>query len=154
MRALFLVTALLAAPVAAQPAATELASRAEIQAAVAAMEKEMEPGQTFMWRPLMRGGNAVAALEIWKAPGKPAIHPAEAEYATVVAGTGSLVSGGTMLDPVTTPSGMIEGSGIEGGTTRALKPGDTFLVPAGVPHSFGIQGVRLVLLGIKVPVGR
>jgi mannose-6-phosphate isomerase-like protein (cupin superfamily) len=139
---------------AAAAAPSEIAAPADIDAAVAAMEREMKPGQSFAWRPLLRGGGAVAALEIWKAPGKPAIHPSEAEYATVVEGAGTLVSGGTMVDPATTPSGMVEGKRIEGGTSRALKPGDTFLVPAGVPHLFGIDGGRLVLLGIKVPVAR
>jgi mannose-6-phosphate isomerase-like protein (cupin superfamily) len=132
----------------------EVAAPADIKAAVAAMEREMKPGQTFAWRPLLRGGGAVAALEIWKAPGKPAIHPSEAEYATVVEGAGSLESGGTMVEPAATPSGMIEGKAIAGGSRRALKPGDVFLVPAGVAHAFGVEGGRLVLLGIKVPAGR
>ena len=37
---------------------------------------------------------------------------------------------------------------------KEMKPGDTFLIPAGVPHGFGVEGGRLVLLGIKVTVGR
>ncbi|MEN2790396.1 hypothetical protein ABC974_12225 [Sphingomonas oligophenolica] len=45
---------------------------------------------------------------------------------------------------------MIEGSRIEGGTTRSLHPGDVFPVPAGTPHWFGITGERLVLLGTKI----
>jgi mannose-6-phosphate isomerase-like protein (cupin superfamily) len=155
MRALPLLLALLPAPApaaAAEPegAATAIASPAEIAAAVAAMEKDMKPGQTFAWRPLLRGGAAVAAIEIWNAPGKPAAHPDEGEYGPVLAGAGSLVSGGRMVDPVTTPSGMIEGSRIEGATSRKLRPGDTFLIPAGEPHGFGVEG-ELVLLGIKVP---
>ena len=141
------------AAAAASPIPTEVASATEIQAAVAAMEREMKPGQTFLWRPLLRGGAAVAALEIWKAPGRPAIHPSEAEYATVVAGSGTLVSGGMMADPETSNPGLVQGSRIDGGTTRALKAGDTFLVPAGAPHWFGISaGGELVLLGIKVRV--
>ena len=104
---------LLAAPAASQAPDVILASPTEIEAAVAAMEKEMKPGQKFMWRPLLRAGENVAALEIWRAPGRPAAHPTEAEYARVVAGSGSLVFGGTLVDQVTTPSGMLEGSRIE-----------------------------------------
>ena len=153
MRKAFTAALLLATMPAAAPApASDLVSPAEIRAAVAAMEKEMKPGQNFIWRPLLRGGEAVAALEIWKAPGRPAAHPTEAEYATVVAGAGSLEAGGKLVDQTTTKSGMLEGSRIEGGTTRPLKPGDTFLIPAGEPHGFGVKGGRLVLLGIKVPV--
>jgi mannose-6-phosphate isomerase-like protein (cupin superfamily) len=143
---------LIAAALAGAPAATDpnpVASATEIEAAVAAMDKDMNQG--FMWRPLLRGGTAVAALEIWRKPGRPAVHPDEAEYATVVAGSGSLLTGGRMIDPEVTNPGLIQGSRIEGGITRALQPGDVFLVPAGVPHWFGIDTGKLVLLGIKVP---
>ena len=142
-----------AAPVLAQtPPAdpTSLAKAADIQAQVATMAREMKPGQHFAWRPLLRDGQMTAALEYWTAPGKPAIHPTDAEYTTVIEGAGTLVSGGQMVDPVTTKSGMIEGSRIEGGTTRDLKPGDVILIPAGVPHWFGITGGKLVLLGMKL----
>ena len=130
---------------------TGLAKAADIQAQVATMAREMKPGQNFAWRPLLRDGATTAALEYWTAPGKPATHPTDAEYTTVIEGAGTLVSGGRMVDPVTTKSGMIEGSRIEGGTTRDLKPGDVILIPAGTPHWFGITGGKLVLLGMKLP---
>lgn len=129
---------------------TGLAKAADIQAQVATMAREMKPDQHFAWRPLLRDGATIAALEYWTAPGKPAIHPTEAEYTTVIEGAGTLVSGGRMVDPVTTKSGMIEGSRIEGGITRDLKPGDVILIPAGIPHWFGITGGKLVLLGMKL----
>lgn len=135
-------------PAGADP--TGYASAAEIQAQIEAMRQAMKPGQGFMWRPLVRGGDAVAALEYWTKPGKPAVHPAQAEYVMVVAGEGTMVSGGRLVDPVTTNPTLIEGSRIEGGTTRVLRPGDVFLVPAGTPHWFGISGERLVLLGTKI----
>ena len=130
---------------------TSFAGSTEVQAQTRAMLAEMKPDQGFMWRPLVRDGERVAAIEIWKKPGRPAVHPAEAEYAIVLEGAGTLVSGGTLADPATRNPGLIEGSRIEGGTTRTLGPGDVILVPAGVPHWFGITGERLVLLGIKLP---
>lgn len=134
----------------AAPDPTGYASATEIQAQVEAMRQAMKPGQGFMWRPLVRGGDAVAALEYWTKPGKPAVHPDQAEYVIVVAGEGTMVSGGRLVDPATTNPTLIEGSRIEGGTTRVLRPGDVFLVPAGTPHWFGITGGRLVLLGTKI----
>jgi len=143
------VWSLPAAVSAADP--TSFATAAEVKAQVAALDRTMKPGQGFAWAPLVKGGSAVAAIEIWKKPGRPAVHPEEAEYATVLAGSGTLVSGGTMADASTTRPGLVEGSRIDGGATRALCPGDTFLIPAGVPHWFGITGDRLVLLGTKLP---
>lgn len=130
---------------------TAFATDADVQAQTRAMLAEMKPDQGFLWRPLVRDSARVAAIEIWKKPGRPAVHPAEAEYAIVLEGGGTLISGGTLADPSPRNPGLVEGSHIEGGTTRTLGPGDVILVPAGVPHWFGITGDRLVLLGIKLP---
>lgn len=127
------------------------ASGADVQVQLRQMLAAMKSDQGFMWRPLVRDGATVAAIEIWKKPGRPAVHPAEAEYAIVLEGSGTLVSGGTMADPKASNANLVEGSRIEGGTTRPLGPGDVILIPAGVPHWFGITGDRLVLLGIKLP---
>lgn len=130
---------------------TSFAGGAEVRAQIQAMLATMKPDQGFMWRPLVRDGKTVAAIEIWKKPGRPAVHPAEAEYAIVLEGSGTLVSGGTLADARTSNASLMEGSRIVDGTTRKLEPGDVILIPAAVPHWFGITGERLVLLGIKLP---
>ena len=138
----------------AAPGSTDLAGYAsaqDVKAQVEEMRRAMTPGQGFLWKPLLRGGDAVAALEYWKKPAKPAVHPEQAEYVVVIAGSGTMISGGRLVDPVTSNPTLIEGSRIDGGTTRALHPGDVFLIPAGTPHWFGITGDRLVLLGTKIP---
>ena len=152
MRRLLLPALLLSSAAFAQPASdpTGFASAADVKAQVEAMRRAMKPGQGFMWKPLVRGGDAVAALEYWRKPGKPAAHPDQAEYVIVIAGSGTMVSGGRLVDPVLSNPTLIEGSRIDGGTTRVLHPGDVFLIPAGTPHWFGVAGDRLVLLGTKV----
>nr|WP_295112034.1 cupin domain-containing protein [uncultured Caulobacter sp.] len=137
------------ATAAAEPSG--FASSADVQAQFRDMLAAMKPDQGFMWRPLVRDGATVAAIEIWKKPGRPAVHPTEAEYAIVLEGAGTLVSGGTMADAKPKNPTLTEGSQIEGGATRALGPGDVILIPASVPHWFRITGERLVLLGIKLP---
>jgi mannose-6-phosphate isomerase-like protein (cupin superfamily) len=133
---------------------TDVASAKEVRALVATMLAEMKPDQGFLWRPLVRDGSIVAAIEIWKKPARPAVHPSEAEYVVVLEGEGTLVSGGTLVSPETRREGLVEGAQIEGGATRTLGPGDVLLVPAGVPHWFGVTGDRLVLLGTKLPADR
>jgi mannose-6-phosphate isomerase-like protein (cupin superfamily) len=132
----------------------DFASGDAVRAQVAAMLAQMKPGQGFAWRPLVQDGPRVVAIEIWKKPGRPAMHPTEAEYAVVLEGAGTLVTGGTLVAPVTRAANLVEGERIDGGTTRPLRPGDVLLLPAGVPHWFGITGDRLVLLGTKLPVSR
>jgi len=149
---LLLLPLLLAAPAAAQAAdPTGFATSAEVKAQVQAMDKAMKPGQGFAWQPLVRDGDRSAAIEIWKKPGKPAVHPDQAEYAIVLAGAGTLISGGALDVSRMVKPDLTEGDRIVGGTTRRLAPGDVILVPAGVPHWFGITGDRLVLLGTKWP---
>ena len=128
---------------------TSFAESAEVRARIVALEKTMKPGQGFAMAPLVQADGTSASLEYWKAPGKPAVHPDEAEYATVMAGSGTLVSGGTLVAPKLRFPGLVEGDRIEGGTTRKLAVGDVFLIPAGTPHWFGIDG-RLVMLGTKI----
>lgn len=152
MKFLLLAALLLPVPAVAQPTAdpTAFASAADVKAQVESMRRAMKPGMGFMWQPLVRGGDAVAALEYWTKPAKPAVHPDQAEYVIVIAGDGTMVSGGRLIAPVTTNPTLIEGSRIEAGTTRPLHTGDVFLIPAGTPHWFGITGDRLVLLGTKI----
>lgn len=138
-----------AVPAHAQTAPADAASAPEIRAKVAAMAARMGKS-TFAYAPLVKDGATVAGLEYWKAPGKPAVHPDEAEYALVIEGSGTLVSGGTMTEAKESRPGLVEGSRIDGGTARRLGPGDVILVPAGVPHWFGVDG-KLVLLGMKLP---
>jgi mannose-6-phosphate isomerase-like protein (cupin superfamily) len=128
---------------------TSFAASADVRARIVALEKTMKPGQGFAFAPLVQADGTTAALEYWKAPGKPAVHPDEAEYATVMSGSGTLVSGGTLVAPKLRFPGLVEGDRIEGGTTRKLAVGDVFLIPAGVPHWFGIDGT-LVMLGTKI----
>lgn len=128
---------------------TSFAGSADVRARIVTLEKTMKPGQGFAMAPLVQADGTSAALEYWKAPGKPAVHPDEAEYATVMAGSGTLVSGGTLVAPKLRFAGLVEGDRIEGGTTRKLAVGDVFLIPAGVPHWFGIDG-KLVMLGTKI----
>lgn len=149
-----LPAASVAAPSESTSDQTGFASGAAVRTQIETMLAEMKPGQGFAWRPVVRDGTRVAAIEVWKKPGRPAVHPAEAEYAIVLEGRGELVSGGTLVAPEKRSDGLVEGTEITGGTKRNLGPGDVLLVPAGVPHWFGITGDRLVLLGTKMPVGK
>lgn len=136
----------------AQASPADAASASEIRIRTEVLAARMGKS-SFAYEPLVVDGATVAALEYWKAPGKPAVHPDSAEYAIVVEGAGTLVSGGTMVAARTINPGLVEGERIEGGTFRALGPGDVMLIPAGVPHWFGIEG-KLVLLGMKLPRAR
>jgi len=135
------------------PDLTAQAKAPEIAALVARTKRELaKSGKTFFWQPLLRDGVNTPAIEYWSAAARPAIHTGEAEYATVLEGTGTLVSGGALVGAQVVRPGFVDGDRIEGGTSRVLHKGDVVLIPRGVPHWFGIPaGEVLVLLGVKIP---
>ena len=69
-------------------------------------------------------------------PGLGEVHTRETDVIYVLEGGATFVTGGTLVDPKPTAPEQIRGSGIAGGETRQLKPGDVIIVPAGVPHWF------------------
>ncbi|WP_343615021.1 cupin domain-containing protein [Novosphingobium sp.] len=128
-----------------------LISADDLGAQISAMKARVKPDTSLLWQPVLLANGTTAALEYWHRPRPPAVHVREAEYVTVMQGSGWMLSGGTMTQSHETHPGLLEGGEIQGGTKRALKRGDVFLIPAGMPHYFGIEGEGLVLLGIKIP---
>lgn len=123
----------------------------DLAAQISAMKARLKPDTTLLWQPVLLAHGTMAALEYWHRPRPPAVHVHEAEYVTVMQGSGWMLSGGTMTQSHETHPGLLEGGEIQGGTRKTLKRGDVFLIPAGMPHYFGIESGELVLLGIKIP---
>jgi mannose-6-phosphate isomerase-like protein (cupin superfamily) len=68
---------------------------------------------------------------------------------TVVSGEGTLVVGGTAVDPHPTTANEVRGKSIAGGTSHKMSPGDVFHVPAKVPHQMLVPK-SLVIQVVKV----
>jgi glc operon protein GlcG len=68
--------------------------------------------------------------------GKSEVHSDDTDILYVLSGSATLVTGGTVVDPVTVEPGEIRGSGIKGGERRQLNAGDVVIVPKGTPHWF------------------
>ena len=69
-------------------------------------------------------------------PGMAEIHTRDTDIAYVLQGSATLVTGGTALDVKPTGPEELRGSGIQGGETRRLEPGDVVVSPNGTPHWF------------------
>lgn len=54
----------------------------------------------------------------------------------MLTGHATLVTGGTMIDPVARSSTYLRGAGIEGGVSRRVGPGDVVIIPGHTPHWF------------------
>jgi len=64
------------------------------------------------------------------------VHLKDADIIYVQEGTGTLVTGGTVVDPKSIASDEVRGAQIRGGETRHISQGDVIIVPAGTPHWF------------------
>jgi glc operon protein GlcG len=70
------------------------------------------------------------------APGMAEVHSRDTDIVYVLAGTATLVTGGTLVGGATNAPDEIRGKAIDGGETRQLVEGDVVVVPTGTPHWF------------------
>lgn len=64
------------------------------------------------------------------------MHPRTTDVYIVRDGSGTLVTGGQIVDEHGEPTGGQRGAAIRGGTERVISAGDLVFIPAGVPHGF------------------
>jgi mannose-6-phosphate isomerase-like protein (cupin superfamily) len=83
--------------------------------------------------------------------GRVELHRNKADVLIIQSGTATLVTGGEVVDPITTGPNEIQGSSIKGGVKREIGPGDVIEIPAGVPHQFFIApGTQITYVAVKI----
>lgn len=116
---------------------------ADIRAFVAALPRDAVSDRPI--RVVDVGGYRIGVYGVSRpqaVPGEAVLHDTTiTEVYYMLSGTGTLITGGTLVDAVrpatTAPPGAmvtVRGSRIEGGTSRRVVPGDVIIIPAGVPH--------------------
>jgi len=85
--------------------------------------------------------------------GKAELHKQFEDVFFVLQGTATLVTGGTINNPMTTAPGEIRGVAVQQGSRRDLKQGDIVHIPAGVPHQLLVPaGGSFTYFVVKVPL--
>jgi mannose-6-phosphate isomerase-like protein (cupin superfamily) len=102
-------------------------------------------------------GGIVAQDEGWRvhaterdAPGLAERHERDTDVWYVVAGGGTLVTGGAIVDPAITAPGEQRGPSIRGGNEVAIGAGDLISIRPGVPHWIKAVDGRIRYLTVKV----
>ena len=96
-------------------------------------------------------GNHILSISHREENGRAEVHKTKADVMVIQSGTATLVSGGEVINPVTTAPNELQGSGIKGGTSRVVGPGDVIEIPAGVPHQFFLApGTQITYFLVKV----
>jgi mannose-6-phosphate isomerase-like protein (cupin superfamily) len=84
------------------------------------------------------------------APGQAEMHDGDSDVWYVIAGGGTLVTGGTIVGAHVTAPGETRGPAIEGGTEHAIGVGDVVTIRRGIPHWVKAVDGRLRYLTVKV----
>src|ERR1700734_2557070 len=66
--------------------------------------------------------------------GEAEVHDSQVDVIFVTSGEGTLIVGGTMVEPRTTAPGETRAKSIQGGVSKKMAVGDVFHIPAKVPH--------------------
>ncbi len=66
--------------------------------------------------------------------GEAEAHDTQVDVIFVTSGEGTLVIGGTIVEPRTTAPGETRGKSIKGGISKKMSVGDVFHIPVKVPH--------------------
>ena len=96
-------------------------------------------------------GSHKVQISVRTASGGAEIHAHFDDVMIVQEGTATLITGGTVVDPKSSPEGETKGTGIQGGQSRTISVGDIVTVNAGVPHQILVpSGTTYGALVIKV----
>jgi mannose-6-phosphate isomerase-like protein (cupin superfamily) len=85
-----------------------------------------------------------------EAPGQAEMHEGDTDVWYVIAGSATVVTGGTLVDASVTGPGEHRGPAIRGGTELAVAAGDLVTIRRGVPHWVKAVDGRLRYLTVKV----
>jgi len=83
--------------------------------------------------------------------GQAELHENDADIMFIQSGEGTLITGGTVIDPKTTAPHEIRGSGIRGGKETRIAAGDVVTIPPKTPHLVKLDpGKEIVYMAVKV----
>jgi mannose-6-phosphate isomerase-like protein (cupin superfamily) len=153
MRAIGILILAAAAPAlfAQPPSMQTYISSPEVQKLIANAKKNRKADQPTFTQPLLVLAPYRASLEYRAAVGPAAVHEKEAEMFYVIEGSGTLTTGGKLVNEKRTNAENLSGTAIEGGQSQAMSKGDFAIVPQNTPHWFNEIHGTLVLMSFHVP---
>jgi mannose-6-phosphate isomerase-like protein (cupin superfamily) len=149
---LFTAAVLVAPLFAAQPTEFALWTSAELTRRDLALSKKVGPDHSAR-ETLADYGDHRVRLLYRDGDGFPEQHDNVVDVVIVKSGEGTLLLGGTMINPKAgSGAGEHVGTGIEGGERHPLGPGDVVHIPAKIPHSFLVPaGRHITYVLVKFP---
>ena len=80
-----------------------------------------------------------------------AVHEKEAELFYVIDGSGTMVTGGKLVEEKRTNEANLTGSSIQGGVSKKISKRDWIMVPEGIPHQIPNVDGPLTVMTLHLP---
>lgn len=134
-------------------------SAADIQAALAKVDPKLVASQTGGSVAIGKGLNAVVRRRV-TGPQYAITHTRDIEYVVVTKGSGTMVTGGTLIPPIidsdiypsSDPNAIIRSAaGVKGGLARKIAPGDVIVNLPGTPHWLSEIDGMIEYVEIRIP---
>src|SRR5215813_12701414 len=101
---------------------------------VAALEAKQPKDKNSVGQQMLKLGNYNINMEHRVMGQAAAVHEKEAELFYVIDGSGTIVTGGKLVEEKRTNEANLSGTSIQGGISKKITKGDWIMVPEGVPH--------------------
>jgi mannose-6-phosphate isomerase-like protein (cupin superfamily) len=96
-------------------------------------------------------GDHLLEISHREADGHVELHKTKADVIVIQSGSATILTGGEVIDPVSTGPNEIQGTGIKGGVRHEVSQGDVVEIPAGVLHQFFLKtGTQITYLVVKI----
>jgi mannose-6-phosphate isomerase-like protein (cupin superfamily) len=126
------------------------ASSADVQELIAKV-KAMPPRPVIV-QSFAGAGPYQVTMEYRQGQQTASVHVTQGELDYVIDGSGSFITGGTLVDSKQANPTNLSGSGIQDGTANRISKGDWIVVPANTPHqTVPDGGVAVVLMTFHIP---
>ena len=144
------VTAPVFAQAAPAPGQTFM-SQKEIMGLIEKAKADRKGDAPLVAEPILTLAPYRAQLEYRPGTSPAAVHEKDAELMVVLQGTGTIVTGGKLVDEKRNNANNLGGSSITGGNSQSVVVGDMLIVPSNTPHQvIPTGGAPIVLMTMHV----
>jgi mannose-6-phosphate isomerase-like protein (cupin superfamily) len=133
MKLIALFIALAAVTIAADPEDFGLWTGTELKGAGKKLAPKIDQNKVATEN-LADYGNHLFMVAHREGNGQAELHETQADIIVIESGQGTLVVGGTVVDPKTISPHEVRGASIKDGVTKQLRPGDIVHIAAKTPH--------------------
>ena len=134
------------------PTKATVITAADIAAAISRLPDRPSANGTFVERAdpsSITGLGYRIAVDRRRTPQNANAHRTEAEVWAVIDGTGTITTGGTVVE--TKKDGKVVSRAIEGGVSQRVTKGDFVMIPEGVPHYITEASPHVIFIAIEFP---